>query len=409
MKLTILNIDYHRNGICGAPFHAIVFRDTGPEGSAKLGIVFDEPRHCAVLDIAKLADCDIEFGSNSWRGDRYELALRRAIADGEKTIESRTSGTSARDTSESPSTGLRERLPDLGRRFESGSGWPRLEPKRAESTQRTAGGPLSTDLTYTDDPQAWEEAMLQACELNDRLSDPSIALGDVIHRGAGVGGLQARTRAAGDDSAEKQEAESLTVAGGPDHCRLRTQRRRAGEPGGPARRCDALVREFRGTVRRVLRHRQDALRGGSPNVQEGGLTMPNAINPFYASRIVRAVPPQPVEAASVTYARLPQAPITGSPVPHLTSLYHFDRAGEYGDRKYPGNCGGNLIKDLLTFFQASTVYDPLTGSGTCRDVCKELGIYCRSSDLHQGVDACGPRPSTTEVRPVLDASALLEA
>ncbi len=95
MKLTILNIDYHRNGICGAPFHAIVFRDTGPEGSAKLGIVFEEPRHCAVLDIAKLAECDIEFGSNSWRGDRYELALRRAIADGEKTIESRTSGTGA--------------------------------------------------------------------------------------------------------------------------------------------------------------------------------------------------------------------------------------------------------------------------------------------------------------------------
>ncbi len=87
--------------------------------------------------------------------------------------------------------------------------------------------------------------------------------------------------------------------------------------------------------------------------------MPNAINPFYASRIVRAVPPQPVEAASVTYARLPQAPVTGSPVPHLTSLYHFHRAGEYGDRSYLGNCGGNLIKDLLLFFKPSNVFDPL--------------------------------------------------
>lgn len=32
----------------------------------------------------------------------------------------------------------------------------------------------------------------------------------------------------------------------------------------------------------------------------------------------------------------------------------------------------------------------MTGSGTCRDVCEELGIHCWSSDLHQGVDACKP-------------------
>jgi hypothetical protein len=30
----------------------------------------------------------------------------------------------------------------------------------------------------------------------------------------------------------------------------------------------------------------------------------------------------------------------------------------------------------------------MTGSGTCRDVCKELAIYCWSSDLHESVDAC---------------------
>jgi hypothetical protein len=88
------------------------------------------------------------------------------------------------------------------------------------------------------------------------------------------------------------------------------------------------------------------------------------------------------------YARLPRAPINGSPVPHLTSLYHFDRAGEYGNRNYPGNCGGNLIKDLLKYFGANSVFDPMTGSGTCRDVCKELGVYCHSSDLREGQDAC---------------------
>src|SRR5664279_513607 len=101
----------------------------------------------------------------------------------------------------------------------------------------------------------------------------------------------------------------------------------------------------------------------------------STINPFYASRF--RVAPTPWQAApAVQYARLPRAPITASPVPHLTSLYHFSRAGEYGDRGYPGNCGGTLIRDLLRFFQPQTVFDPMTGSGTCRDVCRELGIYC---------------------------------
>lgn len=91
-----------------------------------------------------------------------------------------------------------------------------------------------------------------------------------------------------------------------------------------------------------------------------------------------------------TYARLPQAPINGSPVPHLTSLYHFHRAGEYGDRKYRGNCGGNLIRDLLQYFGSQSVLDPMSGSGTCSDVCTELGIPCQSFDLRRGDDAADP-------------------
>jgi hypothetical protein len=112
------------------------------------------------------------------------------------------------------------------------------------------------------------------------------------------------------------------------------------------------------------------------------------INPFYAARIRTHKPsPEPTPKQPV-YAKLPQAPVNGSPVPHLTSLYHFAPAGNYGDRSYPGNCGGNLIKDLLRFFQPKSVFDPMTGSGTCRDVCKELAIYCWSSDLHENMDAC---------------------
>ena len=32
----------------------------------------------------------------------------------------------------------------------------------------------------------------------------------------------------------------------------------------------------------------------------------------------------------------------------------------------------------------------MQGSGTCRDVCDELGIACLSWDIHQGFDACNP-------------------
>lgn len=113
------------------------------------------------------------------------------------------------------------------------------------------------------------------------------------------------------------------------------------------------------------------------------------INPFYAARLKRQAPsPRPQPKPQPVYARLPLAPVNASPVPHLTSLYHFDRAGEYGDRAYPGNCGGNLIKDLLKYFKPFSVLDPMAGSGTCRDVCNELGIYCWSSDLRDGADAC---------------------
>ena len=110
-------------------------------------------------------------------------------------------------------------------------------------------------------------------------------------------------------------------------------------------------------------------------------------NPSYASRLKR-VAPRTEERDRPVYARLPLAPRNTSPVPHLTSLYHNAEAGDYGDRGYPGNCGGNLIRDLLRYFKSRSVFDPMTGSGTCGDVCKELAIYCWSSDLNQGQDAC---------------------
>jgi hypothetical protein len=79
MRIHIESIASHRNGICGAPFFVILFEDA--EQGKMLGIVFREPYHVAVLHREKLAAGIIAFGQNSWRGDLYEPALRRAIED----------------------------------------------------------------------------------------------------------------------------------------------------------------------------------------------------------------------------------------------------------------------------------------------------------------------------------------
>ena len=89
---------------------------------------------------------------------------------------------------------------------------------------------------------------------------------------------------------------------------------------------------------------------------------------------------------SIATVPLPAAPQNGSPVPGLTSIHSTLRRGEYGSHRYPGNCGGYLIRDLLKYFDAQRVFDPMAGSGTCRDVCQELGIECFSADLHSGFD-----------------------
>lgn len=127
------------------------------------------------------------------------------------------------------------------------------------------------------------------------------------------------------------------------------------------------------------------------------MTMLTRINPFLAARRQILHLHTPASRSEATqprrrrvWAKLPIAPVNASPVPGLTSLYHFDEAGPYGDRSYPGNCGGNLIRDLIRYFRPSNVFDPMTGSGTCRDVCRELAVSCVSTDIHVGFDAANP-------------------
>ena len=90
MKLHIDNIQYHRNGVSGAPFHVLLFRD--PDEGRMLGIVFQQEYHVAVFNLDKLALGNIAFGVNSWRGDRYEPHLRKAVVEHERTLDAETPG-----------------------------------------------------------------------------------------------------------------------------------------------------------------------------------------------------------------------------------------------------------------------------------------------------------------------------
>jgi len=94
-----------------------------------------------------------------------------------------------------------------------------------------------------------------------------------------------------------------------------------------------------------------------------------------------------VPNSTLQLIELPAAPKNASPVPELTSIHSVRGRGPYGSSRYRGNCGGYLIRDLLRYFQPKRVLDPMSGSGTCRDVCRELKIQCDSFDIRRGQDA----------------------
>ncbi len=77
--IVVKEIEYHRNGVGGAPFYVVLFWDE-TEAKDMMGVVFDDEYHVAVFDTNLLAEGNIRFGENSWRGDCYEPSLRQAIA-----------------------------------------------------------------------------------------------------------------------------------------------------------------------------------------------------------------------------------------------------------------------------------------------------------------------------------------
>jgi hypothetical protein len=78
MELKIQAASWHRNGIHGAGFYAILFTDQ--EHGNMVASLFDEPGHCAVYNVDQLTKGNITFGyGNSWRGDQYESVLRSLL------------------------------------------------------------------------------------------------------------------------------------------------------------------------------------------------------------------------------------------------------------------------------------------------------------------------------------------
>jgi hypothetical protein len=82
--IKIKSASFHRNGIGGEGFTAILFHDSEEKGDM-IASLFDEPGYCAVYSVDMLAQGNIEFANgNSWRGDCYEEKLRPLLDEYQK-------------------------------------------------------------------------------------------------------------------------------------------------------------------------------------------------------------------------------------------------------------------------------------------------------------------------------------
>ena len=81
--ITIKQVAYHRNGIGGEGFFAVLFESK--DNGLMCAAVFAEAGQVAVYSAPLLSTVGVKFGENSWRGDVYEPELREAIRAYEKS------------------------------------------------------------------------------------------------------------------------------------------------------------------------------------------------------------------------------------------------------------------------------------------------------------------------------------
>ena len=70
----------------------------------------------------------------------------------------------------------------------------------------------------------------------------------------------------------------------------------------------------------------------------------------------------------------------------LTSLVRYPDRGSWGGSRYFGNCTGYLLVDLLNDLKPQSVFDPMEGSGTTREVCCDFTVTYEGRDLRAGFD-----------------------
>jgi hypothetical protein len=78
----VTQIEHHRNGVRGDPFHAVLFTSK-EDGHKMLAMVFDTPNTVGVIDLDLIREHGVTFAENSFRGDEYEPELRHAITKAE--------------------------------------------------------------------------------------------------------------------------------------------------------------------------------------------------------------------------------------------------------------------------------------------------------------------------------------
>lgn len=82
--MKVKSVAFHRNGVSGKPFYVMLAKGEGRDLVIIRPYVTnpeDEGAECYVLDIGLLAEGNIKFGENSFRGDVFQLEADRAISN----------------------------------------------------------------------------------------------------------------------------------------------------------------------------------------------------------------------------------------------------------------------------------------------------------------------------------------
>ena len=70
----------------------------------------------------------------------------------------------------------------------------------------------------------------------------------------------------------------------------------------------------------------------------------------------------------------------------MKSVMSFPNRGPWGKSNWRGNTSGHVIREIVEHFQPKLFVDACEGSGTSRDVCRDMGIDYVGLDLFNGQD-----------------------